>query len=57
MLVVDVETTGFGDRAEVLAVAAVDTTGRVLLNTVSMPQGRIPTAASNVHGLTLPARA
>ena len=52
VLVVDVETTGFGDRAEVLAVAAVDTTGRVRLNTVSMPQGRIPTDASNVHGLT-----
>ena len=52
VLVVDVETTGFGDRAEVLAVAVVDTTGRVRLDTVSMPQGRIPTDASNVHGLT-----
>ena len=52
VLVVDVETTGFGDRAEVLAVAAIDTTGRVRLDTVSMPQGRIPTEASNVHGLT-----
>ena len=39
VLVVDVETTGFGDRAEVLAVAVIDTTGRVLLDTVSMPQG------------------
>ena len=54
VLVVDVETTGFGDRAEVLAVAAIDTTGRVLLDTVSLPQGRIPTEASNVHGLTRP---
>ena len=54
VLVVDVETTGFGDRAEVLAVAVIDTTGRVLLDTVSMPQGRIPTDASNVHGLTRP---
>ena len=54
VLVVDVETTGFGDRAEVLAVAVIDTTGRVRLDTVSMPQGRIPTDASNVHGLTRP---
>ena len=54
VLVVDVETTGFGDRAEVLAVAAIDTTGRVRIDTVSMPQGRIPTDASNVHGLTRP---
>ena len=54
VLVVDVETTGLGDRAEVLAVAVIDTTGRVLLDTVSMPQGRIPTEASDVHGLTRP---
>ena len=39
VLVVDVETTGLGDRAEVLAVAVIDTTGRVLLDTVSMPPG------------------
>ena len=52
VLVVDVETTGFGDRAEVLGVALVDTAGRVRLDTVSMPQGRIPADASNVHGLT-----
>ena len=54
VLVVDVETTGLGDRAEVLAIAVIDTTGRVLLDTVSMPQGRIPTEASDVHGLTRP---
>ena len=52
VLVIDVETTGFGERAEVLAVAVIDTTGRVLLDTVSLPQGRIPTEASDVHGLT-----
>ena len=54
VLVVDVETTGLGDRAEVLAIAVIDTSGRVLLDTVSMPQGRIPTEASDVHGLTRP---
>ena len=52
VLVIDVETTGFGDRAEVLAVAVIDTTGRLLLDTVSLPQGPIPRAASEVHGLT-----
>ena len=52
VLVVDVETTGFGRRAEVLAVAVIDTTGRVLLDTVSLPQGRIPSDASDVHGFT-----
>ena len=52
VLVVDVETTGFGPKAEVLAVAAIDTTGRVRLDTVSLPVGRIPRGASDVHGLT-----
>ena len=52
VLVIDVETTGLGARAEVLAVAAVDTTGRLLIDTVSLPHGPIPRAASDVHGLT-----
>ena len=52
MLVVDVETTGFGRRAEVLAVAVIDTTGPVLLDTVSLPQGPMPSDASDVHGFT-----
>ena len=52
VLVIDVETTGLSARAEVLAVAAIDTTGRVLLDTVSLPQGPIPRDASDVHGLT-----
>ena len=52
VLVIDLETTGFGERAEAIAIAVIDTTGRVLLDTVSLPQGRIPTKASDVHGLT-----
>ena len=52
VLVIDVETTGLGERAEVLAVAVIDTTGRVLLDTVSLPQGQIPRGASDVNGLT-----
>ena len=53
VLVIDVETTGLGERAEVLAVAVIDTTGRVLLDTVSLPQGQgpIPRGASDVNGL------
>ena len=52
VLVIDVETTGLGPCAEVLAVAAVDTTGRVLIDSVSLPHGPIARAASDVHGLT-----
>ena len=52
VLVIDVETTGLDARAEVLAVAVIDTTGRALLDAVSWPQGQIPSDASAVHGLT-----
>ena len=52
VLVIDTETTGLDRRSEVLEVAVIDTTGRVLLDTVSLPQGRIPRDASDVHGLT-----
>ena len=52
VVIVDVATTGTGPRSEVLEVAAVDTTGRVLIDALAMPEGRITTAASDVHGLT-----
>ncbi len=52
VFVIDTETTGLGRRSEVLEVAVIDTTGCVLLNTVSLPQGPIPRDASDVHGLT-----
>jgi DNA polymerase III epsilon subunit-like protein len=52
VFVIDTETTGLGRRSEVLEVAVIDTTGCVLLDTVSLPQGPIPRDASDVHGLT-----
>jgi len=41
-----------GDRAEVLEVAVIDTTGAVRFNRLSLPQARISSKASAVHGLT-----
>ena len=52
VLVVDTETTGLGKTAEVVAVGIVDTTGKVRLHVLSMPQSRMPREASDVHGLT-----
>ena len=52
VLVVDVETTGVGDRAEVVEVGIVDTTGVERLHVLSMPQSRMPRDASDIHGLT-----
>ena len=51
VLIVDTETTGLDERAEVIDVAVIDTTGAVRFDAVSMPVGRIPTEASNIHGL------
>ena len=52
VLILDTETTGIDDRAEVLDIALLDTTGRVVYDEPIMPQGHIPASASAVHGLT-----
>ena len=52
VLVVDVETTGLGRSAEVVEVGIVDTTGKVRLHVLSMPQSGMSREASDVHGLT-----
>ena len=52
VVIVDTETTGLGDRAEVIEVAVLDTTGAVRFEALSLPQGRIPRDASDIHGLT-----
>ena len=52
VLVVDVETTGFGPRDEIVEIAVVDTTGALRLAAPVMPRGRIPRRASDIHGLT-----
>ena len=52
VLVIELYDTGAASRPEALAVAVIDTTGRVLLDTVSLPQGPILARASQMHGLT-----
>lgn len=52
VLIIDVETTGLGDFAEVVEIALLDTAGRVVYDAPIMPQGRIPKGASDIHGLT-----
>ena len=52
-VILDTETTGFGPRSEVLELAIIDAdSGAVLYDSPVMPEGRIPAAASDVHGLT-----
>lgn len=52
VLVLDSETTGISESAEIIELALLDTTGAVRLDTLVMPKGHIPAAASNVHGIT-----
>ena len=52
VLIVDTETTGTGVEAEIVDIAIVDTTGKVVYAALVLPEGCIPSAASAVHGLT-----
>ena len=52
VLILDTETTGLGNRAEVIEVAVLDTTGAVRFEALTMPEGRIERDATAVHGLT-----
>ena len=52
VLILDTETTGVSNRSEVVDIALIDTCGHVVYEGLVLPQGRIPRAASDVHGLT-----
>lgn len=52
VLIIDTETTGLGERAEVIEVAALDTTGALRFHALSLPEKPIPRDASGIHGLT-----
>ncbi|MGY2172109.1 3'-5' exonuclease [Pseudomonas gingeri] len=51
-LVLDTETTGKGEEAEVCEIAIIDATGTVLLNSLIRPTQPIPAGAFAVHGIS-----
>ncbi|MER3008314.1 3'-5' exonuclease [Serratia nematodiphila] len=51
-LILDTETTGLGEDAEIVEVTIIDTAGRVLLNTLVKPRSVIPASATAIHGIT-----
>ncbi|RMN18591.1 hypothetical protein ALQ63_02890 [Serratia plymuthica] len=51
-LILDTETTGLGDDAEIVEITIIDTTGKVLLDTLVKPSKPIPAEASAIHGIT-----
>lgn len=51
-LILDTETTGLGDDAEIIEISIIDCTGKVLLNTLVKPRNPIPAEATAIHGIT-----
>jgi DNA polymerase-3 subunit epsilon len=51
-LVLDTETTGLHDCAEICQIAIVDHTGQVLLNQLVKPTSPIPADVAMIHGIT-----
>lgn len=50
-LIIDTETTGLGDNAEIVEIAVIDCRGAVLLDTLIRPSVAIPAEATRVHGI------
>lgn len=51
-LILDTETTGLDEYAEIVEIALIDCTGAVLLDTLVRPSARIPAGAVEIHGIT-----
>jgi DNA polymerase-3 subunit epsilon len=52
VLYLDTETTGLGNLDELVDIAAIDNSGRILLNTLIKPRRPIPPDASAIHGIS-----
>lgn len=51
-LIVDTETTGLGDDAEIVEIAVVDSQGSIVFDSLVKPRRPIPREASDIHGIT-----
>ena len=51
-IILDLETTGLDDDAEICQIGLLSSTGDVLMNQLIKPTEPIPTSASNIHGIT-----
>ncbi|MEU5322972.1 exonuclease domain-containing protein [Streptomyces sp. NPDC021056] len=52
VVVLDTETTGLGDHARIVELAAYTVAGKTLLDTLVHPGEPIPEEASDIHGIT-----
>ncbi|MCW3664158.1 3'-5' exonuclease, partial [Burkholderia cenocepacia] len=51
-ILLDTETTGLDESAEIVEIAVIDDAGNVLLNTLVKPKHPIPNSATAIHGIT-----
>ena len=51
-IVMDTETTGLDDRAEIVSIAIINNAGETLLSTLVKPVRPIPPEATRIHGIT-----
>jgi DNA polymerase-3 subunit epsilon len=51
-VVLDVEATGYSEHSEIIEIAILNPTGAVVMEQRVLPKGRIPSAATDVHGIT-----
>ena len=50
--ILDTETTGLDDNAEIVEIAIIDKEGRTLINQLVKPTQRIPNEVIGIHGIT-----
>jgi DNA polymerase III subunit epsilon len=51
-LILDTETTGLGDKDQIIQIGIINLSGNVLLDTLIKPTIPIPPAATAIHGIT-----
>ena len=52
VLYLDTETTGLRNSDELVDIAVIDNSGRILLNSLIKPRQSIPRDATAIHGIT-----
>jgi len=52
ILVLDTETTGLGDDAEIIEIGIINGSGEAVMNTLVKPTISIPKEATAIHGIT-----
>ena len=50
-VILDTETTGLDDAAEIIEIAVINAQGEPLLDTLVKPKGKIPIEAYQIHGI------